>query len=216
MKKLLLPFIFFAAGLAAAPSAAHADLGASWFGANFEVLPSGTYTASGNIGGATGSTTGDLEPAYAIDLLAEVQGNGLLSIGLAPRYIFNGKVKDSNGDAYTQLDLRGRVTVGPSLMGHKLRAYGFAEPGWSIIFPPKSSAFHDNNNDNTVHPNGFVLGVGGGVAYNVTAKIRAVFELGYQWGFQTWSYNAPIIGNINGDFKDNYLQIGFGAQFAVD
>src|SRR5262245_44339464 len=106
MKKQLALFIFVAAALVAAPSVARADLGTSWLGADFELLPSGSWKGTFPTPIGTADFSGDTESAYAIGGLIEEQGNGLLSVGLAPRYIFNVKGKGSSGDAATQLDLR--------------------------------------------------------------------------------------------------------------
>lgn len=209
MKSMLASLMF---ALALAPAVAHADdmtQRKGTFGVAFEFLPSGTISWSGSLFGVSGSGSQSADVAYGIDVIADTEVNDLVSIGIAPRFLFNVIGKNDNGDASSQIDLRARVAVGHELIP-KLRIYGFAEPGYSIIFPPDS-----NNNNQKVHPNGFVIAVGGGAAIHFTPKIAATFELGYQWGFQTWS--ATVLGqDTSGDYKDEYLTLGFGVATTFD
>ena len=201
MKSLIL------AALIASPAVAHADdltKHAGLVGADFEVMPSGTIEGSAfGFSGTASATT-----AYGVGLTFENQVNELVSVGLAPRFVFNVKGENDNGDSSNQIDLRARVAIGHDLIP-KMRVYGFGEPGYSIIFPP------NNPNGGNVHPNGFVIAAGGGLSFELSPTVRAVFELGYQWGFQSWSYSNGGI-NTSGDLKDSYLQLGFGLAAAVD
>lgn len=209
MKSLIL-----VTALLAVPAAAHADdlaQRAGFLGADFELLPTGSLTS--NFAGGN-DTTNDLQTAYAVGVFFEDQIDSHVSVGLAPRYIFNLNTANSNGDSSTELDLRARITAG-GRVAPKLHVYGFAEPGWGIIFPPDSVQV----NNNKVHPNGFIIDVGGGLSYRLTEGVRAYFELGYQWGFESWSATGTVLGTtvtVNGDDKINLLQLGFGLQVAVD
>ena len=202
MKSLIL------VALIAVPAVAHADditKNKGIVSADFELLPTGTI--SGSIGGFSGST--DANTAYGVGLTLENQVNELVSIGLAPRFLFGVKGANDTGDSSNQIDIRARVAAGHDLIP-KLRVYGFGEPGYSIIFPPSN-----NGNGPSVHPNGFVIAAGGGLSFELSPTVRAMFELGYQWGFQSWSYSNGGI-TANGDLKDNFLSLGFGLSAVVD
>jgi hypothetical protein len=189
------------------PAVAHADdmtRNKGIVSADFELLPTGTI--SGSIGGFSGST--DAATAYGVGLTFENQVNDLISVGLAPRFLFNVKGANDTGDSSKQIDIRARVAAGHELIP-KMRLYGFGEPGYSIMFPP------NNNNGQSVHPNGFVIAAGGGLSFELSPTVRAMFELGYQWGFQSWSYSNGGI-TANGDLKDNYLALGFGLSAVID
>jgi len=206
MKNLLASVVAVAA--LAAPSLAHADgEKSSVLGVQFDMLPSGSIEVSGF--GATNKS--DADAAYGVNVIAETQLNDLVSVGFSPRYIFNVKGSGSgSSDAAQQLDLRARIEVGHTIVP-KLRLSLFGEPGYSIVFLPDNVVINNQH----VHPNGFVIGFGGGAAFAVTSKLDLTFELGYQVGFQTWSYTATVLGNsvtTNGDAKDSYLLLGFGAR----
>jgi hypothetical protein len=204
------------AALAASPVVAHAGDGSDdrgWAGAEFEIIPSGSVAV--NAGGST-TTTSDLKTAYAVSLVAEKDINELISVGFAPRYAFGLIGVNDNGDTSQELDLRARISVGHTIIP-KLRLFGFAEPGYSIVFVPQTVVVQDQH----YHPNGFVVDLGGGASYALSGTLRATFDLGYEAGFQTWSvtYTVPVIGttvNANGDFKVSYLHFGFGLTAAFD
>lgn len=207
-------FALFLAAALLAPSLAHAgdvNQRPGWLGAAFELLPSGTIT----IGSGNNETSSDTDTAYAVDVIAASQIDDLVSIGLAPRYVFNVNTKNSNSDSSSQLDLRAHVEVGHTLVP-KLRLFGFAEPGWSIVFIPQSVRV----NNQTYHPNGFVIDVGGGLSYELNHSVRAFFDVGYQWGFQSTTITTDLgpLGTVTTDVtaKDNYLQLGFGLAAAID
>lgn len=210
--KIQIASILLVAAAAVAPSVAHASPErAGSAGVDFEFLPTGTFETSG-FGGATSKSDADV--AYAVGVVAEKPVNDLVSIGFAPRYVFHVIGKNSSGDSASELDLRARVAIGHDV-SNKLRIYGFAEPGWSILFLPTS--FEINNQ--TVHPNGFVLGLGGGLSFALSSSVRGYFELGYQLGYQSWSYTGTVLGvsgTINGDANASYLQLGFGLAAAFD
>jgi len=187
------------------PALAHADDDRKGFvGADFELLPSGTF--DGSFLGFSGSQS--LDTAYGVGLFFDDSIDKYVTVGFAPRFLFNVITKNSNGDASTQLDLRARVTAGPTIAPH-LRVYALAEPGYSIIFPPKDS------NGNSVHPNGFVINAGGGLAYALSPSLHGYFEVAYQWGFQTYSYESNGF-STSGDFNTSYLQLGFGLAATID
>ena len=209
--KLTIAMLLAAAALARPAHADDVNERRGLVGAAFEFLPTGSITA--NFAGGSDQTQ-DTQTAYAVSGYFESQIDEHVSVGLAPRYVFSVNTANSNGDSATMLDLRARVAAG-GRVAPKLRVYGFAMPGWSIIFPPSSVMV----NGNTVHPNGFIIDVGGGLSYHLSPGVRAFFELGYQWGFQSWSASGTVLGQtvtVTGDDKVNYLQLGFGLQVAID
>jgi hypothetical protein len=193
-----------------APAIAHADATRhkGIAAADFELLPSGTFDGSFPTPLGTISGSQSLDTAYGVGLLFENPINDLISVGLAPRFLFNVITKNDNGDASNELDVRVRVAAGHELIP-KLRLYGFGAPGYSVIFPPK------NNNGDTVHPNGFVIEAGGGLSFALTPSLLATFEVGYQWGFQSWSDDTAL-GTLKGDASTSYLSLGFGLAAAID
>ena len=200
--------------LLAVPAAAHADdltQRKGLVGADFELMPTGSVTA--NFAGGNEATS-DLQTAYAVGAYFESEVAPHVAIGFAPRYILNLNTANSNSDASNELDLRARITVGAPVIP-RFRVYGWAAPGYAIIFPPDSVQV----NNNKVHPNGFIIGVGGGASYRLAEDVRVFFEMGYQWGFESWSATGTVLGTtvtVSGDDKVNLLQLGFGLQFAVD
>jgi hypothetical protein len=183
-----------------------------FLGADFELLPNGSIT----IGSGNNNNTNDAQAATAVGVIAETQVDELVTVGLAPRYVFGINAKNSTGDSSSQLDLRARVTVGGRVGVPKLRVYGFGEPGWSIVFIPQSVRL----NNQSYHPNGFVINAGGGLSYELSSSLRGYFELGYQWGFQGTTINvtAPPLPVVTADVtaSDNFFQLGFGLQAALD
>src|SRR5690349_8313554 len=128
------------AALAASPALAHADDDGpdrGWAGAEFEILPSGSY--SFDAGNGT-KVTQDIKTAYAVKLVAEKDINELISVGFAPRFGFGLIGTNDSGDTSQLLDLRARIAFGHRLIP-KLRVQGFAEPGYSILFVPQRFVF---------------------------------------------------------------------------
>lgn len=169
-------------------------------GGNLQLLPTGSLKASAN----GRDSSADTATAFAIGALAEVRVNPFLSIGFAPRYIFNIKDTSPNStDSATQLDLAVRVAAGTEV-APKARVYGFVAPGYSFMFLPSSANGISN-------PSGFIVGFGAGASYEIAPKIALTGELGYQLGFQGTTVQGTSV-----DLKDNYLQIGVGISAALN
>jgi len=91
-----------------------------------------------------------------------------------------------------------RVTVG-SNVAPRVRLFGFAGPGYSVIFLPRDAS------GRRFHPHGMIAGFGGGIAVTMSARLALVSELGYQLGYQgTRSYGVDVT------FQDNFLHLGVG------
>jgi outer membrane protein with beta-barrel domain len=193
----------------AAPGSAHAQAVANpvaepvaepkmWAGGHLGLSPIGTLKAD-----AMGmSASNDAATAFEIGGRFEYQVAPLISIGVAPAILFGVKAKDAN-DSASQLDLPLRIAVGGEV-APKVRLYGFAAPGYSILFPPSDA------NGNTTHPSGFMIGFGGGVGYRVAPTFMIAGELGYQFRF--WSETVNVLGtSIDVSAQDDFLTFGIAA-----
>jgi hypothetical protein len=100
------------------------------------------------------------------------------TIEFVPRLLFHVKGVDAAQSA-TELDLRARITAGNHVTP-RIRLYGAVEPGYSFLFLP------DDSGDSQT-PNGAVIGLAAGTAFEVAPRTRMTAELGYQFGFQSTS-----------------------------
>jgi hypothetical protein len=157
-------------------------------GAQVELLPTGSLDSEPD------SATPKV--AYGVGLTFDYAITRNISIGVAPRMIFNVIDKDANGDAASQLDLRARVK-GHFPIADKIEAYGFVAPGYSIVMLP------DSELDN---PAGLVLAFGAGATYDLTPRMFVSGEVGYQLGFQ----RTEVLGETV-DLGTSYLHVGLGA-----
>jgi len=199
MKHALL-IVAVAASLVAMSPAAHAD--GALVAAEFQFLPSGEIALEGNLGPIRGSTDVDTEAAYGVALVAEYPVHRYLTVGLAPRFLFNVKGEDAD-EGGTQLDLPVRVT-GRFPVGRKAAVFGFVAPGFSIVFPGDWPEDADK-------PAGFVLGFGGGAAFQVSPTLAVVGELGYTKGYQGGT-DETLIGDAEWTFAPSFLHLGIGLQ----
>lgn len=169
-----------------------------WLGGHLGLSPIGSLKAE-----AMG-TSNSTDPATAFELGArfEFQVAPLVSIGIAPTILFGVKGKDEN-DSSSQLDLPLRIAVGGEI-APKVRLYGFAAPGYTILFPPSVGS------GDTQHPSGFMVGFGGGVGYRVAPKFTLAGELGYQFRFL--SETLSVLGqSIDATAQDNFLTFSVAA-----
>jgi hypothetical protein len=149
-------------------------------------MPTGTFKGEGG-------ADVDAKFAFAIMPTFDFGLNEFLFVGLAPQLILNVKPDAATGDAGQELDLRGRIG-GIAKVADTVRLFGYAAPGYSIVMVPNKPSGVDN-------PAGFVLGLAGGAALDLSAALYLSGEIGYQFGFQKAN---------DADFKTNYLHIGLG------
>jgi len=190
----------------AAPGLAHAQAAGDptiWFGGSLGLSPLGTVKGQINLPPVgVFNTSQDSATGFQINALIDVRVAPFLSIGFAPGLLLN--VKPSNGnDSGSMIDLPLRVTLGAPV-APKVRLYGFASPGYSILFPP-------SGNDNAGHPSGFMIGFGGGVGYRVAPKIAVTGELGYQFRFLSSTVNG-----LDASADVDYLTIALGVVAAIN
>jgi len=163
-----------------------------WLGGQLGLSPIGTLKAD-----AFGmSASSDAATAFEVGGRAEYHITPLLAIGFAPSILLNVKSKDADNSG-SQLDLPLRLIAGGEV-APKIRVYGFAAPGYTILFPPSDSM------GNTTHPSGFMIGFGGGVGYRVAPRFSLNGELGYQFRFisETESLGGQSV-DVSAQF--NYL-----------
>jgi hypothetical protein len=116
-----------------------------------------------------------LAASYGLSLVADYQATAHLTVGLASRYMLG--IKDSastGGDAASLFGLGVKVGYGAEVMP-KLRAYGALMLGYATVRPPSSSP-------KATATSGPTLGAGGGVSYELGAKLRLFAEVGYELG----------------------------------
>jgi hypothetical protein len=172
-----------------------------WVGGHLGLSPLGTLKADAQ--GAMASA----DAATALDLGGRVDFSVLpmLSIGFAPTLRLNVKGTNDN-DSGSQLDLPIRVLVGGSV-APMVRLYGFAAPGYSILFPPSGGG--DDN-----HPSGFMIGFGGGVRYRLAPRFALAGELGYQFRFVSETVTA-LGQQVDVSEQVNYLTFTVAAVAAL-
>jgi hypothetical protein len=174
----------------------------TWFGADLEVLPHGSLSTS------TGPRTdASAATAYALGGTLEYLANRWLSVAFMPRYLIDigpaDAVSGASGQSAptgSELDLRARIAVRTE-PSSRLRVYAYAAPGFAIGFEPSGVM--------TLHPHGAIIGVGAGAAYATSDRSALTFDLGYQWGFQ--SYDAPG-GSVTD--RTSYLHVAIGLAHA--
>jgi opacity protein-like surface antigen len=164
--------------------------------AQFELLTNGS--AEGTVGQR--SMTTDLATAYGITGILDYSITPHFSIGAAPRLVLNINSKDAQDEASDKeidlrLRLRGRFPVLPGL-----ELYVAFSPGYVIILPG------DAVNDAT----GFAVGGAAGLTYDISSRVFAGAEVGYQRAFTT-STNTIAGQRIVLDVDLSYLHVGLGA-----
>jgi opacity protein-like surface antigen len=166
--------------------------------AQVEMLPLGSGKAS--IAGS--STTTDAATAYGVTAMFDYAITPYLSIGMAPRLVFNVTTDDADaGDsADKQLDLRARL-VGHYPVARGVELYGALTPGYTIIL-----ASTDGVNNAT----GFALGGAAGVTYDLSPKAFIGAEVGYQRAFTSTDL---MLGtqSVSADLDLSYMHVGLGA-----
>lgn len=163
--------------------------GAFRIGLNLVPEPFGKFTVS--VQTPIGSFSGSRDTAFAFGLAPYLDYvvHRNVFLGFSPVYSFHIKADGSNGDSGEELDLLIRAGVQFPVIP-RLEVFGYLAPGYSIIMVP--------NADN---PSGFVLGFHGGATYNLNSSVFALFQLGYQFGYQSVD---------SGDAKTEFFQFGLG------
>jgi hypothetical protein len=169
-----------------------------WLGGNLGVSPIGTI----KVGVGDQTASGDASAAVGVSGFIEYRVTPLFSIGFAPNILLHVQA-DGADDSATALDLPIRLSIGGDV-APRIRVYGFASPGYSILYPP-------NNQGDSTHPSGFMIGFGGGAAIRVAPQVQVTGELGYQFRFLSTTQQG-----IDLSFQANYLTLSAGIAVAVD
>jgi hypothetical protein len=200
--------MFFAAGtvaLLSSPAFADEQISASAsdskmrIEAQFELLPLGSAKTTND----GESTSNDAAMAYGISGAFDYALTPYLSLGVAPRLVFNVKGKDASDEesASKQIDLRalvrGHVPVMPGL-----ELFASLYPGYTIV---------TSTVDDLDSAKGFAIGGAVGATYNVSPSLFVSGEVGYQRAFI--SMDIPVGGgeSISFDGDLSYMHIGLGA-----
>lgn len=164
-----------------------------------ELLPIGS--AKGSIDGEDLGTE-DAAFAYAISATLERTINKYLSIGIAPRLIFNvtGEEAGDDEDAAKELDARVRL-LAHFPVAPKLEVYGSLTPGFTFLLPA---------NDDDRGATGFAIGAAAGVTYDVSPSAFLNAELGYQRAFTSTDIMF-LDQRLDVDVDVSYLHVGLGA-----
>jgi hypothetical protein len=166
--------------------------------AQFELLPVGS--ASAKLNGQ--SQSHDTEIAYGISAGFDYALAPFLSVGVAPRLVFNVKSKDAAAGtkADKEIDLRARV-VGHLPVARGLEAYASLSPGYAFVL---------SSVDGVDAAKGFSIAGAAGVAYDITPQVFLSGEIGYQRAFT--GSDMTIAGQkVSSDLDLSYMHIGLGA-----
>jgi hypothetical protein len=193
------PELAQAQGMTEAPAEATAPAESkAWLGAHFGMSPSGTMKVDvgSMLSGESGTST-----AYEVGGQFEYRITPFISIGAAPALVFNVQGDGAKKSA-TLLDLPLRVSAGADV-APSVRLYGFAAPGYTILFPPSESAMNDN-------ASGFMIGFGGGAAFKVAPKVALTGEVGYQFRFP-----SQTVQSVDVSLQVNYLTFAVGIAAGI-
>ncbi len=161
----------------------------------FELLPTGTISAS-EIGYAT--ATSDTAVAFAVAPSIDFPlASPYVALGFSPQFVFGVKGTSAASSA-TEYDLRARLT-GRYPVSDGGAIYARVSPGYSIISVPGLAPGVSN-------PAGFLLDLAAGAEIVVNPKVSVTLELGYQIGFQSTS--DPSGAEVS--LETRYLHLGVG------
>jgi opacity protein-like surface antigen len=166
--------------------------------AQVELLPVGSGKSA--VGGT--SMTTDAATAYGITGMFDYAINPYLSIGVAPRLVFNVTTDDAdaNDTADKELDLRARL-VGHYPIARGVEIYGALSPGYTILL---------SSTDGVDNATGFALGGAAGVTYDLSPRAFIGAEVGYQRAFTSTDL---MVGtqSVSADLDLSYMHVGIGA-----
>jgi hypothetical protein len=164
--------------------------------ARLELLPLGSGE---NSGGFSSSMT--MATAYAISGSLEVALTRHLSIGVAPRLVFNVIEGGNEGPADKELDLRACI-----------RARTAVSPGFDIYasFSPGHASLLSGGTSVYTSSGGYTLGGAFGFTYDVGSTVFVGGEIGFQRSFMRVDLrNAE--DELSYDVELSYVHLGAGA-----
>jgi len=170
--------------------------------AQFELLPTGSFSAKV----ANMDVSADTKVAYGVSAAVDYAVMPYVSVGVAPRLIFNVAAKpadgqsDSSDSSDTEIDLRARVMahvpVSPGL-----ELFAAVSPGYTIV---TSSA------DGASNATGFAIAGAVGATYDLSPKMFLTGEVGYQRAFTSTDFTVGA-QKVSQDVDVSFMNIGIGA-----
>lgn len=166
--------------------------------AQVELLPIGS--GKGTVGGT--SMTTDAATAYGVSGMFDYAVMPYLSIGVAPRLVFNVNAKNAaDGDkADKELDLRARL-LGHYPVAPRLELYAALSPGYTIVM---------SGTDGVKNATGFAIGGSAGLTYDLSPKAFISGEVGYQRAFTSTDLTVGP-QSVSSDLDLSYMHVGIGA-----
>jgi hypothetical protein len=178
-------------------------------GLSFSLLPAGHLYLRASAGGQTLDDSADADLATALAPFFDYAITPNFTIGFSPQIIFGVK-SSGDTDSATQYDFRARLTV-QAPVSPRVLVFGRLSPGYSIVDLP-SSVTSGTPGVTYGDPKGFLVDVSAGISGQILPSAFVVFDLGYQWGFQSGTISGSA-QSIDYDFRTRYLHFGLG--FAV-
>lgn len=130
-----------------------------------------------------------------------------LSLGVAPQFFWNLNTNDNRYKSDTELDLMARIAYAYKVIP-KLAVYAEVLPGYSIVSYQVFITEDRVGALSSDRARGFVLGFGGGAAYDLTDMFFANLGIGYQLGFQ----NVPNVSftSATDHARTRFIRIAVG------
>jgi hypothetical protein len=145
------------------------------------------------------SSTVDMANTYAIGGSFDYALTSHLSIGVAPRLVFNVDGKD-DPSADKELDLRACIR-GRSALSPGFDVYASFSPGYATLLSGSLAVYSSK---------GFAIGGAVGFTYDLSRNLFVGSEIGFQRSFTT-THRTFIDDSIVYDFEVSYLHMGIGA-----
>jgi len=191
----------------AVTSAVPANKGRLHLGLSFLPMSLGKFSAV--YGGMPSTLDAAFAPGASLSVGYEVVRG--LTLGIAPQAIFNVKPKEdpitTSPPASKEVDLMARVAYAYPF-ADTIAIYGEVLPGYSLVLPAAGNP-----------AKGFVIGVGGGLTMDLTARTYINLGAGYQWGFQSRTDTTLVKDMMTGtttskkvvnDVKTEYIRVALG------
>ena len=168
-----------------------------------EWLPAGGYTYAGPDGNS--STPAEMAWGFSGWFGWEVMDR--VEIGAAARYIAREEPSGTREIGH-ETDVAARVAV-HSRPYDRIDTWFAVAPGWSFLHLPEGPAYPYGD------PSGFVIDLGGGIAYPLGTQLWGVATAGYQRGFQYTSRPAagPVPMDERVDLTTDYFHVGAGMAY---
>lgn len=170
-----------------------------------------TFLGQASIGASPSGIPDDGTPSlgatHGIALSLDYTVVAGLSLGVAPQFFWGLNTNDNRYKSDTQLDLMARIAYAYKVIP-KLAVYAEVTPGYSIMSYEVFITEDRVGMLSSDRARGFVIGLGGGAAYDLTDTFFANLGIGYQLGFQNVP-NVSFAGATN-HARTRFLRIAIG------